>query len=102
MLTRWDKRRYSDVRGCCGWSRSSSGCEPVRVARRAGRHGRRGKTLAPQWAAKQCWAELPEANRRVAVGWLAVLASRVLAAQVPGAGAQGASVWDSAGEGGRP
>jgi excisionase family DNA binding protein len=72
MLTRWDKRRYSDVRGCCGWWRSWSGCEPVRVARRAGRHGRRGKTLAPQWAAKQCWTELPEANRRVAVGWLTV------------------------------
>jgi hypothetical protein len=61
-----------------------------------------GKTLAPQWAAKQCWAELPEANRRVAVGWLAVLASRVLAARVPEAGAPGAGVWDLAGEAGRP
>src|SRR5512132_319665 len=101
MLTRWGKRRYSDVMGCCGWSRSSSGCKPARVARRAGR-GRRGKTLAPQWAAKQCWAELPQANRRVAVGWLAVLASRVVAARVPEAGAPGAGVWDLAGEGGRP
>src|SRR5215204_5309715 len=100
MLTRWDKRRYSDARGCCGWSRSSSGCEPARVTRRAGRHGRRGKTLAPQWAAKQCWAELPEANRRTAVGWLAVLASRVVAVRLPGVGATGVDVADLAGEGG--
>src|SRR4029453_4990408 len=103
MLTRWDKRRYSDVRGCCGWSRSSSGCEPARVARRAGRHGPRGetlapqgatkkrggKTLAPQWATKQCWAELPEANRQAAMRWLAVLASRVVAVRLPGVGATG-------------
>src|SRR5919106_1175195 len=102
MLTRWGKRRYSDVRGCCGWSRSSSGCEPVRVVRRAGRHGRRGKTLAPQGAAKQCWAELPQANRRAAVRWLAVLASRVVAAQVPGVGIAGTDVCHLAGEGGRP
>jgi hypothetical protein len=92
MMTRQDKRRYSDVRGCCGWSRSSSGCEPVRVARRAGRHGRRGKTLAPQWATKQCWVELPEANRRAVVRWLAVLASRVLAARLPEVGAAGADL----------
>ena len=85
------------MRGCCGWSRWSSGCEPVRVTRRAGRHGRRGKTLAPQWAAKQCWAGLPEANRRAAVGWLAVLASRVVvAARVPGVGPAGVGVWDLA------
>jgi hypothetical protein len=89
------------VRGCCGWSRSWSGCEPVRVARRAGRHGRRGKTLAPQWAAKQCWAELPEANRRVAVGWLAVLASRVVATRMPEEDAADAGVWDLVGEGER-
>jgi hypothetical protein len=97
MTVRWDKRRYSDVRGCCGWSRSSSGCEPVRVTRRAGRHGRRGKTLAPQWAAKQCWAGLPEANRRSAVGWLAVLASRVVAVRLPGVGVAGVDVGDLAG-----
>jgi hypothetical protein len=74
------------------------------VARRAGRHGRRGKTLAPQWAAKQCWAELPEANRRVAVGWLAVLASRVVATRMPEAEADAADagVWDLVGEGERP
>ncbi len=101
MLVRWGKRRYSDVRGCCGWSRSSSGCEPVCVAGRAGRHGRRGKTLAPQGAAKQCWAELPEANRRAAVRWLAVLASRVVAVRLPGVGAAGVDVGDLAGEGGR-
>src|SRR5215207_10097166 len=101
MLTRWGKRRYSDARGCCGWSRSSSGCKPARVARRAGR-GRRGKTLAPQWATKQCWTELPEANRRAAVGWLAVLASRVVALWLPGVGATGVEVGDLAGEGGRP
>jgi hypothetical protein len=101
MLTRWGKRRYSDVRGCCGWSRSWSGCEPARVARRAGR-GRRGKTLAPQGAVKQCWTELPEANRRVAVGWLAVLASRVVATRMPEADATGAGVWDLVGEGERP
>src|SRR6266487_3813753 len=101
MVTRQDKRRYSDVRGCCGWSRSSSGCEPVRVARRASR-GRRGKTLAPQWATQECWAGLPEASRRAAVRWLAVLASRVVAARVPGVGAAGTDVADLAGEGGRP
>src|SRR6266536_3182468 len=100
MVTRQDKRRYSDVRGCCGRSRSSSGCEPARVARRAGR-GRRGKTLAPQGAAKECWAGLPEANRRAVVGWLAVLASRVVAARVPQADAAGPNVAGLAGEGGR-
>src|SRR5215207_134633 len=99
MTVRQGKRRYSDVRGCCGWSRSWSGCEPMRVARRAGR-GRRGKTLAPQGATKQCWAELPEANRRAAVGWLAVLASRVVAVWLPGVGVRGADVGDLAGEGG--
>src|SRR5215204_590848 len=100
MLTRWGKRRYSDVRGCCGWSRWSSGWEPARVARRSGRHGRRGKTLAPQWATKQCWAELPEANRQVAVRWLAVLASRVVAVRLAGVGVTGVDVGDLAGEGG--
>ena len=45
------------------------------------------QTLAQQWAAvKECWAGLPEANRRSAVWWLAVLAIRVVAARVPGAG----------------
>src|SRR6266511_2185869 len=101
MLTGWGKRRYSDVRGCCGWSRSSSGCGPARVARRAGR-GRRGKTLAPQGAAKQCWAELPEANRRAAVRWLAVLANRVVMVRVADVSAASVDVWDPAGEGGRP
>jgi hypothetical protein len=62
-----------------------------------------GKTLAPQWAAKQCWAELPEANRRAAVRWLATLASRVVVVvRLPEAGATGADVWDPAGEGGWP
>jgi hypothetical protein len=37
----------------------------------------------PHRAAKQCWAHLPEANRQAAVRWLAVLASRMVAAQVP-------------------
>src|SRR6266540_1270067 len=101
MMIRWGKRRYSDVRGCCGWSRSSSGCEPARVARRAGR-GRRGKILAPQGAARQCWAELPQANRRAVVGWLAVLASRVVAARVAEVGLAGTDVWTPTGEGGRP
>jgi hypothetical protein len=80
----------------------SSGCEPARVARRASRRGRRGKTLAPQGAAKQCWAELPQANRRAAVGWLAVLASRVVAVRLPGVGATDVDGRDLAGEGGRP
>jgi hypothetical protein len=71
------------------------------VARRAGRHGRRGKTLAQQWAAKQCWAGLPEANRRAAVWWLAVLATRVVAVRLPGVGATDVDVG-LAGEGGRP
>ena len=72
------------------------------MARRAGRHGRRGKTLAPQWAVKERWAGLPEANRRAVVGWLATLASRVVAVRLPDAGVTGADVWDLAGEGGRP
>src|SRR5919198_1212092 len=99
MLSRWGKRRYSGVRGCCGWSRSSNGCEPAHVARRAGR-GRRGKTLAPQGAAKQCWAALPEANRRAAVRWLAVLASRVVAVRLPSAGAAGGRRGGAGGGGG--
>src|SRR5512132_1397662 len=101
MMVRQDKRRYSDARGCCGWSRSSGGCKPVRVARRAGRHGRRGKTLAPQWAAKQCWAGVPEANRRVAGGWVAVLAGRVAAARLPSVGVAGTgvAVWSVKGDG---
>jgi hypothetical protein len=73
----------------------------VRVVRRAGR-GRRGKTPAPQGAAKQCWAGLPEANRRAAVWWLAVLASRVVAVRLPGVGQTGMDLRDLAGEGGRP
>jgi hypothetical protein len=36
------------------------------------------------------------------VGWLAALASRVLAARLPGVGATGVDVADLAGEGGRP
>jgi hypothetical protein len=50
----------------------------------------------------QCWTELPEANRRVAVGWLAVLASRVVATRMPEEDAADAGVWDLVGEGGRP
>jgi hypothetical protein len=38
----------------------------------------------------------------VAVGWLAVLASRVVAARVPEVDAAGAGVWDLVGEGERP
>src|SRR6266511_55044 len=108
MVTRQDKRRYSDVRGCCGWSRWSSGCEPGSVARRASRRGRRWRrlpqTLAPQWATQECWAGLPEASRsrRAAVRWLAMLASRVVAARVQEAGAAGTDVADLAGERGRP
>ncbi len=71
------------------------------MARRAGR-GRRGKTLAPQWAIKQCWAELPEANRRAAVRWLAILASRVVAVRLPGVATAGVDVGELAGEGGQP
>jgi hypothetical protein len=61
-----------------------------------------GETLAHQWAVKEGWTELPEANRRVAVGWLAVLASRVVATQMPEADATGAGVGDLVGEGARP
>jgi hypothetical protein len=46
--------------------------------------------------------ELPEANRRVVVGWLAVLASRVVATRTPEADATSAGVWDLVGEGERP
>jgi hypothetical protein len=42
------------------------------------------QTLAQQWAAMECWAGLPEANRRAAVWWLAVLAIRVVAVRLPG------------------
>jgi hypothetical protein len=49
---------------------------------------------------QQCWTELPEANRRAAVGWLAVLASRVVAVRLPGVGQMGVDVGDLAGEGG--
>jgi hypothetical protein len=61
-----------------------------------------GEDPGPTVAAKQCWAGLPEANRRAVVGWLALLASRVVAARGPDADAAGAGVWDLAGEGGRP
>jgi hypothetical protein len=56
----------------------------------------------PHRAAKQCWAALPQANRRAAIGWLAMLASRVVAVRVPGVAATGVDVGDLAGEGGRP
>jgi hypothetical protein len=36
-----------------------------------------GEDPGPTVGGQQCWAGLPEANRRAAVGWLAVLASRV-------------------------
>jgi hypothetical protein len=61
-----------------------------------------GEDPGPQGATKQCWTELPEANRRAAVGWLAVLASRVVAVRLPGVGVTGVDVGDLAGEGGRP
>ena len=61
-----------------------------------------GEDPGPTVAAKQCWAGLPEANRRAVVGWLAVLASRVVAVRLPGVGATGVDVGDLAGEGGRP
>jgi len=60
-----------------------------------------GEDPGPTGAAKECWAGLPEANRRAAVGWLAVLASRVVAVRVPGVGATGVDVGELAGEGGR-
>jgi hypothetical protein len=61
-----------------------------------------GKTLAPPGPAKQCWAELPQANRQAAVRWLVVLASRVVAVRLPGVGQTGVDVGELAGEGGRP
>jgi hypothetical protein len=61
-----------------------------------------GEDPGPQWATKQCWTELPQANRQAAVWWLAVLASRVVAVRLPGVGQAGVDVGDLAGEGGRP
>jgi len=61
-----------------------------------------GEDPGPTVGGQQCWAELPEANRRAVVGWLAVLASRVVAVRLPGVGATGVDVGDLAGEGGRP
>src|SRR5512132_3657289 len=96
MRVRWDKRRYSDVRGYCGWSRWSSGCEPVRVTRRAGRHGRRGKTLAhsgrPTVLGRAAGGQPPGG------GWVAGGAGqpRGVAARVPGVGPAGVGVWDLA------
>src|SRR5947199_10822071 len=58
-----------------------------------------GEDPGPTGATKQCWAELPEANRRTAVGWLAVLAGRVVAVRLPGVGAAGGDVGALAGEG---
>jgi len=58
-----------------------------------------GEDPGPQGATKQCWTELPEANRRAAVGWLAMLASRV-AVRLAGVGAAGVDVGELAGEGG--
>jgi hypothetical protein len=60
------------------------------------------QTLAQQWAVKQCWAGLPEANRRSAVWWLAVLANRVVAVRLPGVRPVGVDVAGLAGEGRRP
>jgi len=48
------------------------------------------------------WAGLPEVNRRAAVRWLAVLASRALAARALAAGPAGTEVAELAGDGGRP
>jgi hypothetical protein len=61
-----------------------------------------GEDLAPQWATKQCWVGCREANRRAAVRWLAVLASRGDGS--PGARSRrgGDRCRDPAGEGGRP
>ena len=49
-----------------------------------------------------CWAGLPEVNRRAAVRWLAMLASRALAARAVGAGPAGTGVAELVGDGGRP
>src|SRR5918995_4238777 len=49
-----DKRRYSDVRGCCGWSRWSSGCEHGRVPRGPGR-GRVGRRARSRGRSRGWW-----------------------------------------------
>ena len=59
-----------------------------------------GEDPGPTGGGQQCWSGLPEANRQAAVRWLAVLASRVVAARLPGVGAAGVDVGDLAGEGG--
>jgi hypothetical protein len=70
------------ARGCCGWSRWSSGCGLGRVTRRASRRGRRRgrlpQSLARQGLGEEVWAGLPEVNRLLAVRWVAVLAGRAL------------------------
>ena len=57
---------------------------------------------SPQWATQECWAGLPEASRRAAVRWLAILASRVVAVRLPGVATAGVDVGELAGEGGQP
>jgi hypothetical protein len=47
-----------------------------------------------------CWAGLPEVNRRTAVGWLALLASRAMTARA--VGVAGTGIAAVTGGGGRP
>jgi hypothetical protein len=60
--------------------------------RRTGRESGTGQPTA-------CWAGLPEVNRRTAVGWLAVLASRAMTARA--VGVAGTGVAAVAGDGGQ-
>jgi hypothetical protein len=64
-----------------------------------GRPTRRGSGSGRRTAG---WAGLPEVNRQAAVRWLAVLASRALAARALGVDPAGTEVADLAGDGGRP
>jgi hypothetical protein len=86
------------VRGCCGWSRPSSGCAPASADGmcRRGRE-RRAPPQTPEPVTARLWEDLPEANRRVAVHWLAVMAGKAVRAvraasgTDPSAGAGGES-----------
>ena len=65
-----------------------------------GGRGRRTRGGSGRGQPTACWAGLPEVNRRAAVRWLALLASRAMTARA--VGVAGTGVAAVAGDGGRP
>jgi hypothetical protein len=66
--------------------------------------GRRTRGGSGSGQPTACWAGLPEVNRRTAVGWLAVLASRAMTARAPGVDPAGIRIGVAAvaGDGNQP